>query len=51
MARKRRGMKAGKGRFVAPSGSKKRGVKTYSGRQMRAYFVTSGFSRKPRKSK
>lgn len=51
--RLRRGMKAPgkKGRYVAPAGSKARGVKTFSKRQMKAYFATGGFARAPRKKR
>jgi hypothetical protein len=42
-------MKVGKNRFVAPAGSRAKGVKTFTGRQMRAYFATGGFKRAVRK--
>lgn len=37
--------KTAKGKYKSPSG------KTYTARQVRAYYATSGFKRKPRKKK
>lgn len=34
-----------KGKYKSPSG------RTYTGKQVRAYYVTKGFSRKPRKGR
>lgn len=51
MVAKRRGQKVGRNKFRAPAGSRKKGVKTFSGKQMRAYFATGGFARSPSKAK
>jgi hypothetical protein len=48
---KRTGQKVGRNRYRAPAGARKKGVKTYSGRQMRAYWATGQWSRQPRKGK
>ena len=37
--------KAGRGKYKSPSG------KTYTTKQVKAYYATDGFKRKPKKSK